>query len=501
VKCSFQMKGAAAPKFKGTMLMMNQQAPAPTPGSAAPRPPGGSPGAGGGPPSKLKGTMVGVAPPTAGGAPSPVAVPPAPGAPPPGAAVRVPTAGPAFQPPPVAPTAPPAAAPAPGHAPPDPASAYNPPVAQQGVNPLGGTMAADASTFAAAFPMGQPRPGAPAGGFGVPGNPPAQTTAVPAMGEYGGQPGAPAGYGQQPPANAYGPPPVPQNPYGDPQPAPYGQAQAYGQPAPAYGQPPPPQGYGPPQPPPQGYGQQPPPYGQQPAPQGYGQPQQAPPQGYGQAQAPPQGFGQPPPQGYGQAPDPGYGQQPPAYGQQPPAYAQPGPDPAYGQQPPQGGYGLPQGMMPYGQGAGGVHAPGPMLGTLQSAGNSPGPTKRNALMTWLIPGLVIFGGSILSSILAAIISPSIGALSGLFFLAGAVMYLLSAIKMVGELKTVTRNEGFAWWPILVPIYNYYWLWIMVPAEVARAKQMLGLQAPARGIVVYVFLWHYALASDLNDMAR
>jgi hypothetical protein len=336
----------------------------------------------------------------------------------------------------------------------DPGAAFNPPVAQQGVNPLGGTMAADAATFAAAFPMGQPRPqppSPPGGGFGVAPNPQmgAQTTAVPAMADYG-SPGAPAGYGQQA-ASPYGAP-QPQSPQygGDPQQPPYGQ--------------------------PQGYGQQPPPQ-----------------QGYGQAPPQPQAYGQPQPQAYGQPQGQGYGP--------PQGYGQPGPDPAYGQQQQPGGFGAPQGMAPYGQqGPGGMQAPGPMLGTLQSAGNSTGPTKRNALMTWLIPGAVIFGGVILCSILGYFV-PALGALSFLFFLAGIVLYVLSAIKMIGELKTVTRNEGFAWWPILVPIYQYYWMWMMVPAEVTRAKQMMGVQAPARGIVVYVFLWHYALASDLNDMAR
>jgi hypothetical protein len=28
-----------------------------------------------------------------------------------------------------------------------------------------------------------------------------------------------------------------------------------------------------------------------------------------------------------------------------------------------------------------------------------------------------------------------------------------------------------------------------------------VQAPTRSIVVYIFLWMYALASDLNDIAR
>ena len=114
---------------------------------------------------------------------------------------------------------------------------------------------------------------------------------------------------------------------------------------------------------------------------------------------------------------------------------------------------------------------------------------------------MIFGGSIVGSVLASLITPILGLISTVAFLAGFVMYLLSAIKMVNELKVVTRNAAFAWWPIIVPIYNYYWLWIMVPAEVKKAKQMMGVQAPTRSIVLYIFLWHFALASDLNDMAR
>ncbi|HEY1695437.1 MAG TPA: hypothetical protein VGG39_24880 [Polyangiaceae bacterium] len=286
----------------------------------------------------------------------------------------------------------------------DPSAAYNPPPAHAPVNPLGGTMAADASAFAAAFPMGAPPP--PGGGFGAPPN---------------------AGMGGGPPP--YG---APGDPYGGPPPG---------------GAP----GFGPP---------------------GFGQPPQ---QGYG---GPPQDYGQPPQQfapaasAYGAAP--GYGGAP---------MGQP-----------------PQGMAPYGQ-PGAMPMPGPMAGTLQSAGTGSQPTRRNALMTWLVPGLVIFGGGIVSSILAMLITPSLSILGSLFALAGVVMYLLSAIKMANEIKSVTKNNAFAWWPIFIPIYSYYWLWFLVPAEVKRAKQMMGVQAPPRSIVLYVFLWHYALASDLNDMAR
>src|SRR5258708_31092183 len=90
-KCNFTLKSVAAPKFKGTMLMMNQQGAAapgvpPAPRPAAGAPPPGATGSPGGPPSKLKGTMVGVSPPTArGAAPPPLPVPPPAAAPPAGA--------------------------------------------------------------------------------------------------------------------------------------------------------------------------------------------------------------------------------------------------------------------------------------------------------------------------------------------------------------------------------------------------------------------------------
>jgi hypothetical protein len=316
------------------------------------------------------------------------------------------------------------------------------------VNPLGGTMAADAGAFLAAFPMGQPPP-PPGGGFGVPANPQisAPTTAMPAMGGMGG--GGPQGYGA--PAQA-----------GDP----YGQQGGMQQ----------------------GYGQQQQPYGQ--PQQGYGQ------QGPETAQQQP--YGQPPPNQYGGAP--GYQQQNP-YEQQQNPYGQPQGMAPYGQ-------GMQQGMQPMQQGMG-IQPPGPMLGTLQSAGQGSTPTKRNALMTFLMPMICFFGGAILATIMGILAGVTgvgaLGLVGSLFYLVGflgaAFFGLSSTIKMVNELKSVTKNASFAWWPVLVPFYNYYWLWLMVPAEVKRAKQMMGVQAPPRGIVVYVFLWLYALASDINDMAR
>jgi hypothetical protein len=438
-KCSFHLKGAAAPKFKGTMLMMNQPvvpttgAPPPAAG-APPAQPGGPPrpSASGAPPgaaagpSKLKGTMVGVAP-MAGGMP--------PGGP---------MGAPKTPPPPAAPMA-------------EANSAFSPPFPQPGgVNPLGGTVAADAGSFASAFGPGPggayappPQPAQP--GYGAP--PPggqqgpgafAATAAVPAGGGYGAPPpgygappgGSPQGTAAQP---AYGAPPPNAFGGGAPPGAPYGA--------------PPPQGYGPPPPQP-GFGP-PPGYGQQ--------------QGYG---GPPPGFGPPP--GYGQAPG-GQGYGAPAGG--------------YGQAMQQAG---PQAMGGYGQA-------GPMVGTLSSAGTK-GPTRRNALMTLLLPFGVLVAGSILSTVLAMIV-PSLTFLGSLVSLGGSVWFILITIPMVNELKSVTQNANLAWWPILIPFYSMYWAWLIIPAEVAKAKQMLGVQTPPRSLVLYIFLWPFALASDLNDMVR
>ena len=440
-KCSFNLKGAAAPKFKGTMLMMNQPGAA-APGAAPPPPrPGGAPGgppAMGAPsgPSKLKGTMVGVAPPV----------------PPPGGG-----AGPMGQAGPPAYGAP--QTPSPGFPPPG-GQAYNP-GGQQGVNPLGGTMVADG-----------------AAGFGVP-QPPA----------YGSPPA--------PPPPQYGGAPQQQGSFGAPPPQPDFNAQL-GQAANQVGQ---------------AFDQ----FGQQ-ANQAFGAPPQAPPQQqWGappQPQQPQQGYGQPPQQGYGQPPQQGYGQPQQQGGYpDPQGYGQPQQQQPYGQPPQQqGGYGQPpaqQGgypqagapMQPYQQqaiapGAGGQA--GKAAAGLLAGGQTP--ITRNALLTFLAPVILVFGGAILSSILVRIVA-ALSLVGLLVELAGLALGIILVIKMVNEIKSVTNNASFAWWPIFVPVYSLYWAVIMLPAEVTKAKQMAGLQQPARGLVFYLFLLPFALASDINEIAK
>jgi hypothetical protein len=250
--------------------------------------------------------------------------------------------------------------------------------------------------------------------------------------------------------------------------------------------------------------------GAPPAPQpGYGQP----PPGYGQPQQPQ--YGQPAP-GYGQPqPQPQYGQQQPVpgYGQPAPAYGQP-PAPAYGQ-PPQQQYGAPPAPQPqYGMQPA---AYGAQVGqAMQQAYGMPGavaggkPRTRNAVMTLLLPMVLVFAGAILGTGMgflgSAIDMAGLFTLIGMLFygvgaLAGGIIGLLSFFRIVGEVNGVTRSGTVQWWMFFVPIYGYYVAWIVFPQEMQKAKQMVGAQQPARGIVVYLFFWLYAAAADLNDIAK
>jgi glucan phosphoethanolaminetransferase (alkaline phosphatase superfamily) len=129
-----------------------------------------------------------------------------------------------------------------------------------------------------------------------------------------------------------------------------------------------------------------------------------------------------------------------------------------------------------------------------------GPRRRNALMTFLMPLGVMVVGAILASILRMIFGP-LAMLGNVIQLAGAAWTIILAITMINELKSVTRNDAFAWWPIFVPIYGIYWACVLVPQEVTKAKQILGVQQPARPLVLYLFLFLFALASDINDLSR
>jgi hypothetical protein len=199
-KCGFQLKGgqaAAAPKFKGTMLMMNQ------PGAAPPRPgssPGAMPPGQGEPQSGPAPSFQAEAPPM--GAPGPAAAPEA--APPPANRLKGTMVG----------VAPPSA----GGVVPPPGQAYGSP---QGVNALAGTVAFEGG----ALPTFGQTPGvdpnaAPPGGFAGGAPPGGFAGAPPPGGDFGG--GAPPPQqdfgGGAPPAGGFGAPPPGGGQYGAPPP-------------------------------------------------------------------------------------------------------------------------------------------------------------------------------------------------------------------------------------------------------------------------------------------
>jgi len=128
------------------------------------------------------------------------------------------------------------------------------------------------------------------------------------------------------------------------------------------------------------------------------------------------------------------------------------------------------------------------------------PQRRNPLMTFLIPIGLQVGGNIIGAILGGAIDPSLMMVGSLISFVGTILTIVFMVKMLLELKNFTGDPDFNWWFMFVPCLNIYFLWVKVPEQVTKAKQMAGVQAPTRSIVVYIFLFLYALAADLNDLA-
>jgi hypothetical protein len=154
----------------------------------------------------------------------------------------------------------------------------------------------------------------------------------------------------------------------------------------------------------------------------------------------------------------------------------------------------PGSMMAYGQGA-------PMMGGPASAAAfRGGPTRRDPLRTFLLPLGAVVAGVILSAVLGNILG-ALALLGSLVSLGGVAWAVVLGWTMASEVKGVTQNPSFVLWHLFLPFYNIYWAVIVVPQEVARAKQLLGVSAPVRPTVFYFFLWPFALASDINEMVR
>jgi hypothetical protein len=199
-------------------------------------------------------------------------------------------------------------------------------------------------------------------------------------------------------------------------------------------------------------------------------------------QVPPPGGGFAPPGGGYSAPAPGGGFGPPGagdpmmgggggggYGQPQGGYGQPAQG-GYGQPPQAGAYGAPPGAMaaPGQFGAGPMGAPGYGGGAMQQGGAKG--QIRNPVTV------------VLTSMLCCVYG------------------LIQMWQMMNELQQYTRDEEFKPFYMFIPLLNYYFLWIKVPEQVTRAKQMAGSRNPqAQSIVLYIFLAPYALAKDLNEI--
>jgi hypothetical protein len=130
------------------------------------------------------------------------------------------------------------------------------------------------------------------------------------------------------------------------------------------------------------------------------------------------------------------------------------------------------------------------------------PSIRNPIITLLVPTGLSLGGNVLDAI--GMSTTDIGLLRVVGWIAeiaGVVLAIVAIVRMTRELRAVTGDYAFAWWPTFVPIYNIVWAVSSLPDEIRRAKLIAGVEAPTRSGVVYFFFLLYAFAADLNDIAR
>jgi hypothetical protein len=124
------------------------------------------------------------------------------------------------------------------------------------------------------------------------------------------------------------------------------------------------------------------------------------------------------------------------------------------------------------------------------------PTTRNAFLTWLIPVLCFAAAPPLGAFLG---TTAFRFAPNAAILVGVALFALNVKAMVAELTAVTGGD-IVWWHLLIPIYGIYLAVTAIPSEMAKAKQKMG-KPPPRGVIVYLFLFLYAFAADLNDLAR
>ncbi|MBW2527517.1 MAG: hypothetical protein JRI23_25270, partial [Deltaproteobacteria bacterium] len=133
-------------------------------------------------------------------------------------------------------------------------------------------------------------------------------------------------------------------------------------------------------------------------------------------------------------------------------------------------------------------------------GLGPRPKRRNPILTLVIPFALIIGGQVLGGILGAI-EPMLAMVGSLVALVGSIYAFVLIIMMLLEVKKVTQDDSFMWWLVFIPCANYYLLWILLPKQIDKAKQMAGLQTTSKGIIMYIILLLWALPADLNELAE
>jgi len=127
---------------------------------------------------------------------------------------------------------------------------------------------------------------------------------------------------------------------------------------------------------------------------------------------------------------------------------------------------------------------------------APQPTKRNAALVCGAPMACFVLAPPLGNFLgqsAFRMAPTFAILAGMLLTYGVVR------PGIAELNSAAKSE-LAWWHLFIPIYGLYWAAMVVPAQMRIAKEKAGKPAP-RGAVVYLLLFVYALAADLNDLAE
>ena len=125
--------------------------------------------------------------------------------------------------------------------------------------------------------------------------------------------------------------------------------------------------------------------------------------------------------------------------------------------------------------------------------------KRNPVIQLVMGWGACAGGSVLGSIVAGITGVAI--LATVLSLVGAVVAGHFLKSMVEEAKKVSNDDSIN--PVLfyIPGVNQILSFLKVHGAVERARYARGVQTPAKPKWMYLIIPWYAIAADLNDLAR